>query len=73
MQGDFEYLLDDDGLKHINTQIQRRNEPQGRTPEFKYSNLNNPVMVNCDHWIRTHHQNRDNTGLIRRKTEPDSE
>ena len=49
MQGDFECLLDDDGLKHINTQIQRRSERQGRTPGFKDSNLNNLVMLNCDH------------------------
>ena len=39
MQGDFENLLEDDGLKHINTQFQRRSERQGRTLEFKDSNL----------------------------------
>ena len=49
MRCDFEYLLDDDGLKHINTQIQRRSERQGRTLEFKDSNLNNLVMLNCNH------------------------
>ena len=48
MQGDFECLLDADGLKHIKTQIQRRSERQGRTPGFKDSNLNNLVMLNCD-------------------------
>ena len=37
------------GLEHINTQIQRRSERQGRTPEFKDSNVNNLVMFNCDH------------------------
>ena len=49
MQCDFEYLLEDDVLKHINTQLQRRSERHGRTPEFKDSNLNNLVMLNCDH------------------------
>ena len=49
MQGHFECLLDDDGLKHINTQIQRRSERQRRTLVFKDSNLNNLVMLNCDH------------------------
>ena len=49
MQGDFECLLDDDGLKHINTQIQRRSEQQGRTLGFKDSNLNNLVMFTVHH------------------------
>ena len=48
MQGDFEYLLEENGLNHINTQIQRRSERQGRTLGFKDSNLNNLVMLNCD-------------------------
>ena len=48
-QGDFGCLLDDDGLKHMNTQIQRRSERQGRTSRVKDSNLNNLVMLNCDH------------------------
>ena len=48
LQGDFEWLLDDDGLQHINTQIQRRSERQGRTPGFKDSNLNNLMMLNCE-------------------------
>ena len=48
LQDDFECLLDDDGLKRIHTQIQRRIERQERTPGFKDSNLNNLVMLNCD-------------------------
>ena len=35
MQGDFECLLDDDGLKQIDIQIQRRSERHGRTPGLK--------------------------------------
>ena len=31
LQGDLGYLLEEDGLKHINTQIQRHSERQGRT------------------------------------------
>ena len=45
MQGDCECLLDDDGLKHITTQMQRRSERLG----FKDSNLNNLVLQKCDH------------------------
>ena len=56
MQGDFEHLLEDDGLKHITTQIQRRSERQGRTSEVKDSNLNTLVMLYCDYWIRTQHR-----------------
>ena len=44
MQGDFECLLDNDGFKHIETQIQRRSERHGRTPGFKDSNVNNLVI-----------------------------
>ena len=49
IQGDFECLLEDEGLKHIDTQIQRHSQRQGRKPGFKDSNLNNLVMLNCDH------------------------
>ena len=48
-QSDFECLLDDGGHRHINTQIQRRSERQGRAPGFRDSNLNNLVMLNGDH------------------------
>ena len=44
MQGDFECLLDDDGFKHIDIQIQRRSERHGRTPGFNDSN----VKQSCD-------------------------
>ena len=37
MQGDF------DGFKHADIQIQRRSERHGRTPGFKYSNVNDLV------------------------------
>ena len=40
---DFECLLDHDGFKHTDIQIQRRSERHGRTPGFKYSNVNNLV------------------------------
>ena len=48
MQGDFEYLLEDDGLKRINTQIQRRNERVGGTLEFKDSILRLDSMMKTE-------------------------
>ena len=45
---DLEYLLEDDGLKHINTQIQRRSERQETTPEFKDSNLRPGSMMKTE-------------------------
>ena len=68
MQGDFECLLDDDGLKHINTPIQRHSERQGRTPGIKDSNMRPGSMVKTNT-----ETTRRNTDLIRRKTEFDSE
>ena len=44
MQGGFEYLLKDDGLKRINTQIQRRSE----TLEFKDSTLRPDSMMKTE-------------------------
>ena len=43
MQGDFECLLNNDGFKHTDIQIQRRSEWHERTPGFKDSNVNNLV------------------------------
>ena len=43
MQGDFECLLNNDGFKHTDIQIQRRSERHERTPGFKDSNANNLV------------------------------
>ena len=40
---DFECLLDDDGFKHTDIQIQRRSERHGRTLGFKDSHVNNLV------------------------------
>ena len=48
MQGDFQYLLEDDGFKHVNTPIQRRSERQGRTPGFKDSNLRPDSMMKTE-------------------------
>ena len=39
MRCDFECLLDGDGFKHIDIQIQRRSERHWKTPGFKDSNL----------------------------------
>ena len=44
-QGDFECLLNSDGFKHTDSQIQRRSERYGRTPGFKGSNVNNHVTT----------------------------
>ena len=60
MQGDFECLLDDDGFKHIDIQIQRRSERHGRTPGFKDSNLRPDSMMKTSKAETA----RRNTGLI---------
>ena len=48
MQGDFQCLLDDDGFKQINIQIQRRSERHGRTPGLKDSNLRSGSMMKTE-------------------------
>ena len=45
MQGDFESVLNIDGFKHTDIQIQRRSERYGRTLGFKDSNVNNLVTT----------------------------
>ena len=69
MQGDFDCLLDDDGFKHIGIQILQRSERHGRPLGFIDSNLRLDSMMKTD----TMSKSRRNTGLIRRKTESDSE
>ena len=41
-------LLDDDGFKHIDIQIQRRSERHGRIPGFKDSNLRPDSMMKTE-------------------------
>ena len=68
--GDFVCLLDDDGFKHIDIQIRRHSERYGRTPGFKDSNFNDK---NRDNEFSKTETTKRNTGLIRRKTELDSD
>ena len=75
MQGDFECLLDTDGFKHIDIQVQRRHERYRRTSEFKDSNLRPDLTMKIEtirKYIRTE-TTRRNTRWIRRKTEFNSD
>ena len=48
VQGDFECLLDGDGFKHFDIQIQRRSERHGRTPGFKDWKLRSDLMMKTE-------------------------
>ena len=53
MQGDFGCLLDNDGFKHIDIQIQGHSERHGKTLGFKYSNVNNLVTSDQNQYWTT--------------------
>ena len=75
MQGDFECLLDTDGFKHIDIQIQRRHERYRRISEFKDSNLRPDLIMKIEtirKYTRTE-TTRRSIGWIKRKTALDSE